>query len=165
MTINEAAAQLGVSRTMIRNLINAGDLKEFKYVSPPPRNAGRVYRSSIEAYERKRAADGRREQPRWSKADAEDRVDERISRREARANAAAQELKVAADLARQQSREIRKEASRVAAKLSRVIIQQAEMIARLKADAAVESEHTEQVLDAYSNALTQLLAPDDIRPL
>ncbi|GAQ32821.1 hypothetical protein MPS_1201 [Mycobacterium pseudoshottsii JCM 15466] len=45
-------------------------------------------------------------------------------------------------------------------KLARLTIQQAELIERLKDDLAVESERTEQIIDAYSDALTQLLAPD-----
>ena len=50
-------------------------------------------------------------------------------------------------------------------KLAKVVIQQAEVIDQLKSDLTLENDRSEQILDAYSNALTQLLSPDDIGPL
>lgn len=134
-----------------------------------PKEAPRVWKWSLEQEQaRRQEAGGRRRRtppPKGDKQDIYDVFDQWMSRREARVNAAAQELKVAADLARQETREIRKEAARKVSKLSRLAVQQAEMITQLQADATVESEYTERVIDAYSSALTQLLAPDDIGPL
>ena len=58
-------------------------------------------------------------------------------RKEARINAAAQELKVAADLARQQAAEDRRKAPTLMSKLAKVVIQQAEVI-DLKSDLTLD---------------------------
>ncbi|ETA92344.1 hypothetical protein O982_24045 [Mycobacterium avium 10-5581] len=50
-------------------------------------------------------------------------------------------------------------------KLARVTIQQAQLIEQLQTDLTVDAERTERILDAYSDALTQLLAPDTVGPI
>ncbi len=163
-TLADAGKQLGVTAQRVSQMLSSGELTGPQYPQQRvPKNAVRVWKWSLDQELARRRSTppprhSRRQQP--DPGADQEYLAQWWSRREARVNAAAHELKVAADLARQHASDERRKARQLMSKLARLTIQQAELIERLKDDLAVESERTEQIIDAYSDALTQLLAPD-----
>ncbi|WP_244890287.1 MULTISPECIES: hypothetical protein [Mycobacterium simiae complex] len=164
----DAGELLGVTAQRVSQMLSAGKLSGPHYPHKRvPKHAVRVWKWSLDQELARRQSTP---SPRSAHHQPDPAADRDVfaqwwERQEARVNAAAHELKVAADLARQQASEDRKKARQLMSKLARVTIQQAELIEQLKDDLAVDTERTERILDAYSDALTQLLAPDTIGPL
>jgi hypothetical protein len=168
-TLAQAAQLLGVSPQRVGQMLKDGALTGPQYqLKRVPKNAHRVWKWSVDQELARRQPLSQQDTASNQHADTVveyEFLGQWLERKEARINAAAQELKVAADLARQQAAEDRRKARQLMSKLAKVVIQQAEVIDQLKSDLTLESDRSEQILDAYSNALTQLLSPDDIGPL
>lgn len=168
-SLADAGALLGVTAQRVSQMLGEGKLSGPQYSQKRvPKHAVRVWKWSLdqELARRESAPPPARQTPHQADAVADRTAFAQWwERQEARVNAAALELKVAADLARQQASEDRRKARLLMSKLARVTVQQAELIEQLKDDLAVDSERTERILDAYSDALTQLLAPDSIGPI
>lgn len=164
-TLSQAGLLVGVSPQRVSQMLKDGALTGPQYaVSPAPKNAPRVWKWSVDQLLAGRRARPTIDRPGRKDPGAEDdhQLGQWLARKEARINAAAQELKVAADLARQQAAHDRRKARGLTAKLANVVVRQAQVIDQLTADLTRDEDRTEAMLDAYSNALTQLLAPDDI---
>ncbi len=168
-TLAQAAQLLGVSPQWVGQMLKDGPLTGPQYQRKRvPKNAPRVWKWSMDQELARRQPLSQQDTASNQHADTVveyEHLGQWLERKEARINAAAQELKVAADLARQQAAEDRRKARQLMSKLAKVVIQQAEVIDQLKSDLTLENDRSEQILDAYSNALTQLLSPDDIGPL
>lgn len=167
-SLADSAALLGVTAQRVSQMLSSGKLSGPQYRQKRvPKHAVRVWKWSLdEELARRQTSPPPRRAPHHPDAVADNAAfGQWWQRQEARVNAAAHELKVAADLARHQAREDRRTARQLMSKLARVTIQQAELIELLKEDLAADSERNERILDAYSDALTQLLAPDSLGPL
>ena len=165
-TLAQAAQLLDVSPQRVGQMLKDGSLTGPQYqLKRVPKNAPRLWKWSVDQELARRQPRSQHDRTSSQHADAADdylHLGQWLERKEARINAAAQELKVAADLARQQAAADRRKARDLMSKLAKVVIQQAEVIDQLKSDQTLDSDRSEEMLDAYSNALTQLLAPDDI---
>ncbi|VBA61491.1 hypothetical protein [Mycobacterium attenuatum] len=165
-SLAQAAQLLGVSPQRVGQMVKAGALSGPQYqLKRVPKNAPRVWKWAVDrelALRQPRSPFDSPGQNDTKTANDYQDLGQWLEHKEARINAAAQELKVAADLARQQAAEDRRKARDLMSKLAKVVIQQAEVIDQLKSDLALDFDRSEQMLDAYSNALTQLLTPDDL---
>lgn len=166
-SLADAAELLGVTAQRVNQMLTSGKLSGPQYPQKRvPKHAVRVWKWSLDQeLARRRTSPPPRRTPQPPDTVADRAFAQWWQRQEARVNAAAHELKVAADLSRDQAREERRTARLLMSKLARVTIQQAELIELLKADLVADSERTERILDAYSDALTQLLAPDSLGPI
>ncbi|WP_225331267.1 hypothetical protein [Mycobacterium intracellulare] len=167
-SLADAGELLGVTAQRVSQMLSSGQLTGPKYPQKRvPKHAVRVWKWSLDQeFARRQAPPPPRQAPHRPDAVADRAAFAQWwERQEARVNAAAHELKVAADLARQQASEDRRKARQLMSKLARVTVQQTELIQLLKEDLAADSERSERILDAYSDALTQLLAPDTIGPI
>ncbi len=165
-SLADAGELLGVTAQRVSQLLSAGKLTGPTYPHKRvPKHAVRVWKWSLDQELARRRATPPPRPARAQRDPAVDAYSQWWERQEARVNAAAHELKIAADLARQQTIEERRKARQLMSKLARVTIQQAQLIEQLQTDLTVDAERTERILDAYSDALTQLLAPDTVGPI
>jgi hypothetical protein len=142
VTIQDAAARLGVTRQRINQMLTAGDLDGPRHPAGAraPRNALRVFIASLESWEADHA--GRRSgppRPRSSDVDAVLRDD-------------AYRMKLALDTARDQLTKQRRQNEKLAGLL-------ADTVAALQTEQAMARE-TERITEEYAAIATNHLAPD-----
>lgn len=138
LTIQAAATRLGVSRQRIHQMLTAGDLDGPPQTSGAraPRNAPRVFVSSLETWEAGRAGQ-RRGFPSISEAMFRDD---------------AHRMKLALDIARDQLSKQRRQSERLIGLL-------ADAVAALQTEQAMARE-AERITEEYAAIATNHLAPD-----
>lgn len=152
-TVAQTAQRLGLSEARIHQLLRAGELNGPPLPAGRLRHvpgAGRVTETSIDALLRKRATpqgEGR------SRATQQPSTAPTRLPSDSAFRAAAQELKVQLDSARDALRAER-ERSR------RLLVVTSELVDLLR-DTAEAADGVDRLADGYSAALTQLLSPDD----
>jgi hypothetical protein len=148
LTLAEAAAALGVRPQRISQMLSNGDLRG-PAMGPgrAPKGVGRVWRHEIEREIRDRESERRpRRAPRGRDPHAG------ASAREATAVEAALRMKIGLDEARRMLKEERQKRKRLVSMLADAVAE----IGREQAD----GDSFDIMAEAYSEALTQLLTPD-----
>lgn len=148
LTLAEAAAALGVSPQRISQMLRKGDLRGP--VTGPgraPKGVGRVWRDEIEREVRERESSRR---PRRAPGSRD--LHAGPSAREAAAVEAALRMKIGLDEARRMLKEERQ-------KRKRLVNMLADALAEI-GRAQGEADSFDVMAEAYSEALTQLLTPD-----
>lgn len=148
LTLAEAATALGVSPQRISQMLSKGDLHGPAMGSGrAPKGVGRVWRDEIEREIGERESNSRRRRTRGS-----GQPHGSPSAREAAALEAALRMKIGLDDARRNLKEERQVRMRLVSMLADAVAE----IGRAQA----EADTFDGIADAYSEALTQLLIPD-----
>jgi hypothetical protein len=151
LTLAEAASRLGVTPQRISQMLRSGDLSG-PTMGPgrAPKGVGRVWESSLQHEIDKRLVNiRRRRRPGTSNGD----VQTGSSAREAAALEAVLQMKVRLDDAREALRHERRASKRLTNLL-------AAAVAELEA-ARTQSDRLDNIAEGYSEALAQLIIPDD----
>lgn len=152
-TVAQAAERLGLSEARIHQLLRAGELNGPAL--PPGRlrhipGTGRITDTSIEELIVQRAAP---QHPPRSRATQHPATPPALVPSDSALRAAAQELKVQLDSARDALRDERERSCRLLRVTSELV--------DLLRDSSDSADGVDRLADGYSAALTQLLAPDD----
>lgn len=153
LTLAEAAGRLGVKPQRISQMLRSGELSG-PTIGPgrAPKGVGRVWEDSLE-HEIHRRLTGIRRSPPPRALDGQVQI--RSSTREAAALEAVLQMKVKLDDAREALRHERRASKRLTNMLAAVV-------AELEA-ARAQSDRIDNIAEGYSEALAQLIIPDEPR--